>query len=125
MARMLRGLVKVPGNPYVFASLLSASGRIAEPRAPHAAVLSAAGIPHVSIVLRRVVLQAALCGIRLMPSRREIIRSRRLLNLSRWVVVCRAHMASRAESAKSAAKAKAARVNGAKGGRPRKAAAAS
>ncbi len=36
-------------NPYVFASTMSASGRIAEPRAPHADVLSDAGIPHVSI----------------------------------------------------------------------------
>ena len=36
-------------NPYVFASPMSASGRIAEPRAPHADVLADAGIPHVSI----------------------------------------------------------------------------
>lgn len=36
-------------NPYVFASTMSASGRIAEPRAPHAGVLADAGIPHVSI----------------------------------------------------------------------------
>ena len=36
-------------NPYVFASTTSASGRIAEPRAPHADVLADAGIPHVSI----------------------------------------------------------------------------
>jgi integrase len=36
-------------NPFVFASPMSASGRIAEPRAPHAAVLADAGIPHVSI----------------------------------------------------------------------------
>lgn len=36
-------------NPYVFASTMSASGRIAEPRAPHADVLADAGIPHVSI----------------------------------------------------------------------------
>lgn len=35
--------------PYVFASTGSASGRIAEPRAPHADVLADAGIPHVSI----------------------------------------------------------------------------
>jgi hypothetical protein len=36
-------------NPYVFASTMSASGRIAEPRAPHDLVLTDAGIPHVSI----------------------------------------------------------------------------
>ena len=36
-------------NPYVFSSPMSASGRIAEPRAPHADVLADAGIPHVSI----------------------------------------------------------------------------
>lgn len=36
-------------NPFVFSSALSASGRIAEPRAPHADVLADAGIPHVSI----------------------------------------------------------------------------
>lgn len=36
-------------NPYVFASPLSKSGRIAEPRAPHAEVLEAAGIEHVTI----------------------------------------------------------------------------
>jgi integrase len=36
-------------NPYVFASSISKSGRIAEPRAPHADVLADAGIPHVSI----------------------------------------------------------------------------
>ena len=36
-------------NPFVFASSMSASGRITEPRAPHADVLADAGIPHVSI----------------------------------------------------------------------------
>ena len=36
-------------NPYVFSSTMSASGRIAEPRAPHDLVLTDAGIPHVSI----------------------------------------------------------------------------
>ena len=36
-------------NPYIFSSPMSASGRIAEPRAPHADVLADAGIPHVSI----------------------------------------------------------------------------
>ncbi len=36
-------------NPYVFASPLSASGRITEPRAPHSDVLADAAIPHVSI----------------------------------------------------------------------------
>jgi integrase len=36
-------------NPYVFASPMSVSGRIAEPRAPHTDVLADAGIPHVSI----------------------------------------------------------------------------
>jgi len=36
-------------NPHVFSSPMSASGRIAEPRAPHADVLADAGIPHVSI----------------------------------------------------------------------------
>ena len=36
-------------NPYVFASSLSATGRIAEPRAPHSDVLADAAIPHVSI----------------------------------------------------------------------------
>jgi integrase len=54
VAQLLHGL---PGarvkdgkaNPYVFSSPGSASGRIAEPRAPHASVLADAGIPHVSI----------------------------------------------------------------------------
>ena len=36
-------------SPFVFASTMSKSGRIAEPRAPHADVLTDAGIPHVSI----------------------------------------------------------------------------
>lgn len=36
-------------NPNVFASPTSKSGRIAEPRSPHEALLEAAGIPHVSI----------------------------------------------------------------------------
>jgi integrase len=36
-------------NPFVFSSPMSASGRIAEPRSPHADVLADAGIPHVSI----------------------------------------------------------------------------
>ena len=49
MAWLLRCVRRVPGNPYVFASTMSASGRITEPRAPHAAVLTDAGIPHVSI----------------------------------------------------------------------------
>ena len=41
-------------NPFVFASSMSASGRITEPRAPHSDVLADAGIPHVSIhCLRR------------------------------------------------------------------------
>ena len=44
MARMKDGTP----NPYVFASTMSASGRIAEPRAPHDLVLADAGIPHVS-----------------------------------------------------------------------------
>ena len=49
MAWLLRCVRRVPDNPYVFASTMSASGRITEPRAPHAAVLADAGIPHVSI----------------------------------------------------------------------------
>ena len=54
MADLLAGLPRVKGkdgksNPYVFSSPLSASGRIAEPRAPHSDVLADAGIPHVSI----------------------------------------------------------------------------
>ena len=54
VAWLLSGLVKgqLPDgtpNPYVFSSPKSASGRIAEPRAPHAEVLEDAGIPHVSI----------------------------------------------------------------------------
>lgn len=49
LAHLLRGLKKVKDNPYVFASPMSASGRIAEPRAPHVDVLADAGIPHVSI----------------------------------------------------------------------------
>ena len=36
-------------SSFVFASTMSKSGRIAEPRAPHADVLADAGIPHVSI----------------------------------------------------------------------------
>ena len=55
MAWMLAGLPRAKGkdgktpNPYVFSSPMSASGRIAEPRAPHTDVLADAGIPHVSI----------------------------------------------------------------------------
>jgi integrase len=49
MASLLAGLQRLPGNPYVFASPTAASGRITEPRAPHAEVLADAGIPHVSI----------------------------------------------------------------------------
>jgi integrase len=55
LAHLLAGLPreKVKGkrreNPYVFASPMSASGRIEEPRSPHADVLADAGIPHVSI----------------------------------------------------------------------------
>ena len=54
MAQLLGGLPRAKLkdgtlNPYVFASPMSASGRIAEPRAPHADVLADAGIPHVSI----------------------------------------------------------------------------
>jgi len=54
MAQLLDGLPRAKDkngnpNPYVFSSSMSASGRIAEPRAPHADVLADAGIPHVSI----------------------------------------------------------------------------
>ena len=55
MAHLLGGLPRARTkngrheNPYVFSSPMSASGRIAEPRAPHADVLADAGIPHVSI----------------------------------------------------------------------------
>jgi integrase len=55
VASILHGLPRVKSkdgktlNPYVFSSPTSASGRIAEPRAPHADVLADAGIPHVSI----------------------------------------------------------------------------
>ena len=54
MAWLLAGLPRVhfkdgKPNPFVFSSDKSASGRIAEPRAPHADVLADAGIPHVSI----------------------------------------------------------------------------
>jgi integrase len=54
MAHLLAGLprARMPDgtpNPYVFSSPLSAAGHIAEPRAPHADVLTDAGIPHVSI----------------------------------------------------------------------------
>ena len=38
MAWLLAGLKRLPGNPYVFASPTAASGRITEPRAPHAEV---------------------------------------------------------------------------------------
>lgn len=47
LAWLIAGLPRV--NAYVFSSPMSASGRIAEPRAPHADVLTDAGIPHVSI----------------------------------------------------------------------------
>ena len=47
MAWLLAGLPRV--NAFVFSSTMSASGRIAEPRAPHTDVLADAGIPHVSI----------------------------------------------------------------------------
>ncbi|WP_309639621.1 tyrosine-type recombinase/integrase [Methylibium sp.] len=47
MAMLLAGLPRV--NAFVFSSTMSASGRIAEPRAPHTDVLADAGIPHVSI----------------------------------------------------------------------------
>ena len=46
---MLVSLPRVPDNPFVFASKTSASGRIVEPRGPHAEVLADAGIDHVSI----------------------------------------------------------------------------
>jgi integrase len=54
VAQLLAGLPRARGadgksNPYVFSSPMSASGRIAEPRAPHSDVLADAGIPHVSI----------------------------------------------------------------------------
>ena len=49
MAWLLSALPRSASSPYVFYSPLSASGRIAEPRAPHADVLADAGIPHVSI----------------------------------------------------------------------------
>jgi integrase len=55
MAQLLGGLPRARmsngrrENPFVFSSPMSASGRIAEPRAPHADVLADAGIPHVSI----------------------------------------------------------------------------
>lgn len=49
MAWLLRSLPRVKDNPYVFASPTSKSGRIAEPRAPHADVLADAGIDHISI----------------------------------------------------------------------------
>ena len=47
LAWLLAALPRV--NAFVFSSSMSASGRIAEPRAPHADVLADAGIPHVSI----------------------------------------------------------------------------
>ena len=47
MAWLLAGLPRV--NAFVFSSTMSASGRIAEPRAPHTDVLADASIPHVSI----------------------------------------------------------------------------
>lgn len=54
MAWLLAGLPRATmpdgmPNPFVFSSPMSASGRIAEPRAPHADVLAHGGIPHVSI----------------------------------------------------------------------------
>ena len=55
VAHLLAGLPRAKGkdgktpNPFVFSSPMSASGRITEPRAPHADVLADAGIPHVSI----------------------------------------------------------------------------
>jgi integrase len=54
LAHLLAGLPRAKfkdgkANPYVFASTMSASGRITEPRAPHDLVLADAGIPHVSI----------------------------------------------------------------------------
>lgn len=48
-AWLLSSLPRSTSSPYVFHSPMSASGRIAEPRAPHADVLADAGIPHVSI----------------------------------------------------------------------------
>lgn len=49
LAWLLSSLPRSASSPYVFHSPLSASGRIAEPRAPHAEVLADAGIAHVSI----------------------------------------------------------------------------
>lgn len=55
MVHLLRSLPRAKSkdtkleNPFVFSSPMSASGRIAEPRAPHTDVLADAGIPHVSI----------------------------------------------------------------------------
>lgn len=48
-ATLGKGPKKGEPNPYVFSSNMSTSGRLAEPRAPHADVLADAGIPHVSI----------------------------------------------------------------------------
>ncbi|MGS0757419.1 tyrosine-type recombinase/integrase, partial [Roseateles sp. GG27B] len=55
VASLLAGLPRTgklkngEANPFVFASPVSASGRIAEPRAPLADVLADAGIPHMTI----------------------------------------------------------------------------
>ncbi len=54
MAQLLHALPRATGrdgkpNPFVFSSSMSSTGRIAEPRAPHASVLEGAEIPHVSI----------------------------------------------------------------------------
>ena len=49
LAWLLSGLPRVKDNPYAFASKTSGSGRLMEPRSPHADVLADAGIDHISI----------------------------------------------------------------------------
>lgn len=49
VAQMLSFLPRRQGNPWVFSSALSKSGRLEEPRDPHTRALAAASLPHISI----------------------------------------------------------------------------
>jgi len=49
VAHLLRWLPRRPGNPFVFTSATSASGRLSDARSTHVRALEAAGLPHVTL----------------------------------------------------------------------------
>jgi integrase len=49
VAHLLHWLPRRPGNPYVFTSATSASGRLCDARSNHVRALEAAGLPHVTL----------------------------------------------------------------------------